>query len=63
MKENRRQGRQRAASLKGTAREMRGYDLVGGTTRETRAATSKLRGKEGAWGLPVYYVRGVLIYY
>ena len=50
-------------TLKGTAREMRGCNLEGGTMRETRAATLKLRGKEGAWGLPVYYVRGVLIYY
>ena len=49
--------------MKGTAREMGGYDLERGMTREMRAATLKLRGKEGAWGLPIYYVRGVLIYY
>ena len=63
MKEDKRQGRQRAMTLKGTARETKGCDLEGDTTRETRAATLKLRGKEGAWGLSVYYARGVLKYY
>ena len=50
-------------TLKGTARETRGCNLEGDTTREMRAATPKLRGKEGAWGLPVYYASGVLKYY
>ena len=50
-------------TLKGTARETKGCNLEGDTTRETRAVTPKLRDKEGAWGLPVYYARGVLKYY